>query len=114
MGEKQNSMRYSAPKKTSAPEVPSLSKSKQNTPNRDSLILGKTSRATKSMPKDPSLIRPPEPEQPKPISNPYPSNNSNDMEYQEYMNLISKVRKTKEVSMVRAEHYKLASLYAKA
>ena len=35
------------------------------------------------------------------------------MEYQEYMNLISKVRKTKEVSMVRAEHYKLASMYAK-
>merc|ERR1712050_807691 len=35
------------------------------------------------------------------------------MEYQEYMNLISKVRKTKEFSRVRAEHYKLASMYAK-
>merc|ERR1712223_1686922 len=41
------------------------------------------------------------------------SNNNNDMDYQEYMNMISKVRKTREFSRVRAEHYKLASMYAK-
>merc|ERR1712223_346424 len=91
--EKQNSMTYSAPKKTSLPEVSKLtaSKSKQNTPNRDSLILGSANRATKSMPRDSSLIRPPpakyeEVEESKPPSS-NPSNNSNDMEYQEYMNL---------------------------
>ena len=35
------------------------------------------------------------------------------MDYQEYMNMIKQVRKTREFSRVRAEHYKLASMYAK-
>ena len=35
-----------------------------------------------------------------------------DMDYQEYMNIIDKVRKTKEVARVRTEQYRLASMYA--
>merc|ERR1712078_99733 len=38
---------------------------------------------------------------------------NSDMDYQEYMNIINRVRRTKEFSRVRTEQYKLASMYAK-
>lgn len=38
---------------------------------------------------------------------------SNDMDYQEYMNIINKVRKSKEIERVRTEQLRLASMYAR-
>ena len=40
------------------------------------------------------------------------SNKNHDMDYQEYMNIINKVRKTKEFTRVRTEQIRLASMYA--
>ena len=43
---------------------------------------------------------------------PSSSNKNHDMDYQEYMNIINKVRKTKEFTRVRTEQIRLASMYA--
>ena len=99
-------------------EVIELSKSKQPTPNRDNFIVS-TPRASKSMPKETSyddrsraeilgLVKAGRGE-----DGPNPVAKSDDMDYQEYMNIISKVRKTKDIARARAEHFKLASMYAK-
>ena len=40
-------------------------------------------------------------------------NKSGDMDYQEYMNIINKVRKSKELERVRTEQLRLASMYAR-
>merc|ERR1712106_497600 len=37
---------------------------------------------------------------------------TNDMDYEDYMNIINRVRKTKEVTRVRTEQARLASMYA--
>lgn len=123
--DKENILKASTPQSV-VPSVPQITtvvpkkdlpKSKQPTPNRENLLVA-SARATKSMPRDTS----------------YDENSraevmglvkagrgevggngakSQDMDYQEYMNIISRVRKTKEFSRVRAEHYRLASMYAK-
>ena len=36
----------------------------------------------------------------------------NDMDYEDYMNIINRVRKTKELTRVRTEQARLASMYA--
>ena len=111
-------IRHSIPpqKKLSAPEPTSsssLPKSKQPTPNRDGTVTAAV-RATKSMPRENyddrsraevlGLVQ---------ASKEPTGSKGGDMDYQEYMSIINKVRKTKEQSMVRAEHYRLASMYAK-
>ena len=99
-------------------EAIELSKSKQPTPNRDNFIVS-TPRASKSMPKETSydersraevlgLVKAGRGE-----DGPNPVAKSDDMDYQEYMNIISKVRKTKDIARARAEHFRLASMYAK-
>ena len=37
---------------------------------------------------------------------------TNDMDYEDYMNIINRVRKTKEFTRVRTEQARLASMYA--
>lgn len=44
--------------------------------------------------------------------NEHVGNKKTDMDYQEYMNIVNKVRRTKEFTRVRAEQIRLASMYA--
>ena len=121
--EKENSLKASSlvvVKKSPVPEASNFPKSKQPTPSRESLAASSL-RATKSLPRDTSFdgksraevlgqVRSGREDLDENIGS---SVKSHDMDYQEYMSIISKVRKTKEFSRVRAEHYKLASMYAK-
>ncbi|XP_040579626.1 uncharacterized protein [Lepeophtheirus salmonis] len=80
----------------------SSSKSKQPTPNRDPQPKS-PSRISKSLPKESRAE----------AMGLEPTNkNRNDMDYQEYMNIISRVRRTKESTRVRTEQFRLASMYA--
>merc|ERR1711988_2079240 len=115
------------PKKLSAPNATTssgeLSKSKQPTPSRENNLVMAT-RASKSMPRDSrqfndssraevvGLVQASR-HQDDTVNASSTKSGGGDMDYQEYMNIIHRVRKTKEHSRVRAEHYKLASMYAK-
>merc|ERR1711988_20869 len=115
------------PKKLSAPNATTssgeLSKSKQPTPSRENNLVVAT-RASKSMPRDSrqfndssraevvGLVQASR-HQDDTVNASSTKSGGGDMDYQEYMNIIHRVRKTKEHSRVRAEHYKLASMYAK-
>ena len=134
--DKENSIRASSlsnvqpnmPKKLSAPNAGELSKSKQPTPSRENNVVN--TRATKSMPRDTSydaksraeilgLVKASRGEDENAgaagaaAGGAHNKSGSGDMDYQEYMNIIHKVRKTKEHSRIRAEHYRLDSMYAK-
>ena len=133
--DKENSIRASSlsniqaniPKKLSAPNATTssgeLSKSKQPTPSRENNLVVAT-RASKSMPRDSrqfndssraevvGLVQASR-HQDDTVNASSTKSGGGDMDYQEYMNIIHRVRKTKEHSRVRAEHYKLASMYAK-
>lgn len=95
--------------KRSAPDLYAQSKSKQPTPVRETLTSG---RLSKSVPREGyddhraevlGFVKAGE----------GPSNKSGDMDYQEYMNIINKVRKSKELERVRTEQLRLASMYAR-
>ena len=95
--------------KRSAPDLYAQSKSKQPTPVRETLTSG---RLSKSVPREGyddhraevlGFVKAGE----------GPSNKGGDMDYQEYMNIINKVRKSKELERVRTEQLRLASMYAR-
>ena len=124
-----------AKKKNSAPsslavaqQQQQLPKSKQPTPNREPLTT--SGRVSKSLPREGRTYN----DQPREGrsyndhsraevlgfvrsnrdgSEGAAQSKNSDMDYQEYMNIINRVRRTKEFSRVRAEQYKLASMYAK-
>ena len=98
-----------------------LPKSKQPTPNREPTLS--SGRVSKSLPREGrsyndqsraevlGFVRS-DREEITAAGGTSHSKNS-DMDYQEYMSIINRVRRTKEFSRVRSEQYKLASMYAK-
>jgi len=109
-------------KKNSLPAMTSQPKSKQPTPNRDpAAAMAASGRVSKSLPREAfneqsraevlGLVR--AERDPGGGGSAYGGGKNNDMDYQEYMNIINRVRRTKECSRLRAEHYRLDSMYAK-
>ena len=98
--------------KRSAPDLYAQSKSKQPTPIRET-VTGSSGRLSKSVPREGfddhraevlGFVKAGE----------GPANKAGgDMDYQEYMNIINKVRKSKEIERVRTEQLRLASMYAR-
>merc|ERR1712106_456126 len=90
-------------------------KSKQTTPVRDNSEVG--ARISRSVPKE--VIRKTKEQTQAEILGLVKTNKetgqvekTNDMDYEDYMNIINKVRKTKEHTRVRTEQARLASMYA--
>ena len=113
--------KHSAPASlTVAQQQQQLPKSKQPTPNREPILS--SGRVSKSLPREGrtyndqsraevlGFVKSDREDNP---SGGESNSKNSDMDYQEYMNIINRVRRTKEFSRVRVEQYKLASMYAK-
>ena len=92
-------------------------KSKQTTPIREG--SEPASRISRSVPKEVRPVKPLKEETQAHILGLVKTNKEtgqvekiNDMDYEDYMNIINKVRKTKELTRVRTEQARLASMYA--
>ena len=97
-----------------------LPKSKQPTPNREPVLS--SGRVSKSLPREgrtyndqtrAEVLGFVKSDREDSSSGGGSHTKNSDMDYQEYMNIINRVRRTKEFSRVRVEQYKLASMYAK-